>query len=43
VKQQVAVIIGTGGMGMAIARRLGSGKSVLLVDGGVVASLRSMS
>lgn len=31
-RHEVAVIIGTGGMGMAIARRLGSGKTLLLAD-----------
>jgi NAD(P)-dependent dehydrogenase (short-subunit alcohol dehydrogenase family) len=31
-KQEVAVVIGTGGIGMAIARRLGSGKTLLLAD-----------
>ena len=30
--KQVLVVIGTGGMGMAIARRLGSGRTVVLAD-----------
>jgi hypothetical protein len=30
--RQVLVVIGVGGMGQAIARRPGSGKSVLLAD-----------
>ncbi|MET7772640.1 SDR family oxidoreductase [Nocardia sp. NPDC005366] len=30
--KDVAVVIGTGGMGQAIARRIGSGRSVLLAD-----------
>ena len=30
--ERVLVVIGAGGMGEAIARRLGSGRSVLLAD-----------
>jgi NADP-dependent 3-hydroxy acid dehydrogenase YdfG len=31
-KQEVAVVIGAGGIGMAIARRQGFGKHILLAD-----------
>ncbi len=39
--EDVAVVIGIGGMGRAIARRIGSGRAVLLVDGGVVAAFHT--
>ena|ERR1700722_5331326 len=31
-KRDVLIVVGAGGMGLAVARRLGSGRSVLLAD-----------
>jgi hypothetical protein len=37
---EVVVVIGSGGIGLAIAKRQGPGRTVL-IDGGVIAAMRA--